>query len=331
MIHCGRERHDCESPAQSKVDADWVRDQESEARTSIGLDQDKVSFLLRGLCSAGHMYPCFMQQEPGSRITANSASALSNGKNLTDCMIEDVPSIQSNFALSQLSITNVISLLLSSVLQSIYTPFDAVQQNDTRLEVRIHAPRSNKLDDATHRIVIRVAIKVTDLLEFLASGVASNALDIHDTETRSIVRLVGKPVDDILVVVNGLLWGLVVAGVLGVSECGDVEDVGSGVVVGGNTGPVHLVKFVVKEQEALVVSCDPALMCVGGTSIGSPGDDLDIRLVRHIVDGEGVLVITEANLLVTILAIGSLVDDALGIMDITIRSNAAGGNGFSRV
>lgn len=172
-----------------------------------------------------------------------------------------------------------------------------------------------------------MAIEKTDLLNRATSGVLGNAGDVDNAETGAVVSLVGETVDDVLVVVDGAGRALEVAGVDGLLEVGDVEDVGGGVAVGGGADGVNLIEFVVEEEIAHGRVDDPALVAVGVADVGGAGDNGGVLLVGHVHDGEGVLVEGEADLAARVLLAWALVDDALGIVDVAVLANAAGGDG----
>ena len=65
----------------------------------------------------------------------------------------------------------------------------------------------------------------------------------------------------------------------------------------------------------------------GGVVLRS-GDHDDVVLVLHIHDGEGVLVISEADLVSLIRGVWSMVVQALHIMDVTIITKTGGKGGI---
>jgi len=132
-------------------------------------------------------------------------------------------------------------------------------------------------------------------------------------------------------VVDGLGGGLVETGVDGLLEVGNVPDVGGGAAVGGGPDLVLLVELVVEQEEGHGVIDQPALVGVGVAVVGRAGDDGGVDLVGHVHDGEGVLVEVEADLAAPVLCRGALVDDALGVVDVAVLGDAAGGGGLGGV
>ena len=131
--------------------------------------------------------------------------------------------------------------------------------------------------------------------------------------------------------VDGLGGGLVETGVDGLLEVGNVPDVGGGAAVGGGPDLVLLVELVVEQEEGHGVIDQPALVGVGVAVVGRAGDDGGVDLVGHVHDGEGVLVEVEADLAAPVLCRGALVDDALGVVDVAVLGDAAGGGGLGGV
>lgn len=68
-------------------------------------------------------------------------------------------------------------------------------------------------------------------------------------------------------------------------------------------------------------------MGVSGALVGGARDDGRLGLIGDVVDGEGVLVVREAELLAVVLSVGASVDGALGIVGVAILSGASGVDG----
>lgn len=152
-------------------------------------------------------------------------------------------------------------------------------------------------------------------------GVDFNLL--KNVQTTAVVALVGESVVHELVVVDTLARGLVVAGLLGVLEVRDVPDVGDGVTLSTEANAVVLIVLVVEEQVVLVLGVeDPALVGVRGALVRDAGDDRGVRLVRHVVDGQGVLVVAVADVGTLVLRVGAPVDQALGVVDVAVLGGA---------
>jgi len=77
---------------------------------------------------------------------------------------------------------------------------------------------------------------------------------------------------------------------------------------------------------------NPTLVGVCSTLVRDLGDDVgDVGLVSHIVDGEGILVVTVADVTALVALIGSTVDNALRIVDVTITLGASKRLGLGRI
>lgn len=107
------------------------------------------------------------------------------------------------------------------------TPIHGVDDNIAALEVRVVAPCSGEGDISSSReiIVLRVDIEVGNLLDALASGVIRDGADIQDVVTQGVVALVGKAINDELVVVDTRPGAGVLAGQLGILQRADVPNV----------------------------------------------------------------------------------------------------------
>lgn len=73
---------------------------------------------------------------------------------------------------------------------------------------------------------------------------------------------------------------------------------------------------------------DPALVRVGGADVGGAGDDLagvGALLVGDVVDGESIFIVAVADFSPDVFLVWTAVDDALGVVDVTICGSASGG------
>lgn len=73
----------------------------------------------------------------------------------------------------------------------------------------------------------------------------------------------------------------------------------------------------------MVIAESPALVGVGSTIVGGAGDLTGHRTAVDVNDGEGILVVVEADLLVLVGSHGALVDDALSIVGVAVGGDAA--------
>lgn len=166
------------------------------------------------------------------------------------------------------------------------TPLNRIDKDPPTLKERIAAPAADKVHDTTKRriIVLRVDIKERDLLDALARRVIRDAADIEHAEAGAVVALEAVAVDDVLVVVDAVRLGLVVAGLLGRGEVAHVPDVRHGEAVGGGLDHVELVVLVVHDQVLLPFAVqEPALVGVGGAGVGGARDDGGVLLVGDVV------------------------------------------------
>jgi len=94
---------------------------------------------------------------------------------------------------------------------------------------------------------------------------------------------------------------------------------------GPNAG-IALIEFVVKEEVFLPGRIvDNALMHILCTGVCSAGDDIGgvASFVGHVVDGKSVFVVAIANVAPIVFCVWSAVNDAFGIMDVSICGCAA--------
>ena len=202
--------------------------------------------------------------------------------------------------------------------QRVETTLNGADDNVARSEVRVDGPGTVELGLATDLIVIGVDVEESSLLEQGTGVIVVDGGNVDDAETRAVVGLVGEAVDDVLVVVNALLGALVDAAEDGVGEVLDIDDVGGGVLVLSGASLLLLVELVI-EQQVLVVLGDPALVGVGGTIVGGAAELARHSATSDVDDGQSILVVVEAELLVLVLGHGALVDDALSVVDVAVR------------
>ena len=114
------------------------------------------------------------------------------------------------------------------------TPLHRVDEDVSRLEQRIAAPRAHELNLPTARYVIifRVNVNKADFLDTRTRRISGNRSHIQYAESGAVVGLVREAVGNVLVVVDTLCARLVQTGLLGLLERRDVPDVGDGVAVG---------------------------------------------------------------------------------------------------
>lgn len=239
-----------------------------------------------------------------------------------------------SYIMHRSSLPSIASYLLSSILDNERTTLNGVNDHIPALEQRVRAPAPNELQRPLVRevIVLRVRIEEPNLLDALTRGITGNARDINDAQTGTIMRLPRLSVVDVLVVIDSVLGGLEQARLLGVAEIGDIPDVGDSEPVGCGSNAVILVVLVVHDQEALIVRIeDPALVGVGGALVASARDDGGVSLIGDVVDREGVLVVTVADINSTVALIRAAVLEALRIVDVSILGLVAGREGLRRV
>jgi hypothetical protein len=232
-----------------------------------------------------------------------------------------------------------------SLLDNKDTTVNGVDDNKARLE-SVRRPGTSIPERITATgldIIRRVDVKVSDLLDLGAVGELWNGGDVEETETGLVVGLVGQTVVDVLVVVNGAGCGLVVTGHGGLFEVLDVPDVGhrepvlSGRVDSGAVRvDLALVELIVHDEMGLPHGIqNPTLMCVRSPNIGSARDDrtsvTETLFVGDVVDGQGILVVTVADITAVVLLVGATVDDALSIVCVAILASTALDVGLSGI
>ena len=194
-----------------------------------------------------------------------------------------------------------------------------VKDNVTTIKVRIVVPRSHELGRVSDIVILGEDIEERNLLDASTRRVTGNAADINDTQAGAVVRLVREKVLHVLVVIDGDGITLPSTRKDRLLERGDIPDERRRMLVRGSTLLIHLVKFVVHEQERLVVGVkNPALMGVSGTVIRGLGDDIGGGFVRDVVDGKGIFVVAVANFCSFVFLVGAVVDQALRVVNVSI-------------
>lgn len=96
-------------------------------------------------------------------------------------------------------------------------------------------------------------------------------------------------------------------------------------LVRGCPGLLLLIQLIVHQQELLVLRVQhPPLVRVRRTLVRDARDDLGVRFIGDVVDGERVLVVAVADLDAVVARVGPAVDEALGVMDVAVGCGAAG-------
>lgn len=209
-----------------------------------------------------------------------------------------------------------LALRLGGHLNDERTTIKRVNEDEAGLEIRVRGPGAVEINKtaAGKVVVLGVDVEVGNFADRVAGGVGGDRGDIIDADTSGIVGLVGEAVNDVLVVVNSSHRGLVKTSVLGSFEGGDVPNVGHGVAVCCGADGLFLIVLVVHKEVLLpVLVQNPALMGVGSAFVGSTRDDLGGVLVGYVVDGEGVLIVTVANVTAFVFLVWAMVDQALGL------------------
>lgn len=219
-------------------------------------------------------------------------------------------------------------------LESKQTTLNAVHNDRTRLKPGVNTPSTIKLRGRIS-IVLGVTVKVCQLLHRATSRIRRNTTGIHHAQPRAIVGLVRNTINDILVVVNGLDRALVLASPDGVGERRNIKNVRGGMGILAILAALDFVQLII-EKEILEVRVNvPSLVGVGAlaveTLVGDARHDSRLLLVGHIVDGEGVLVVAEADLVTLEVLVDAAVDDALGVVDVAVLACASEEGGFGGI
>lgn len=189
-------------------------------------------------------------------------------------------------------------------------------------------PSSLKINDTTILgvVVLGEDVEKGHLLDAGSSGVLGNGRDVEDAEAGAVVALVGEAAADELVVVDAARVAAVDARQLGGLEGADVPEVGDGEAGGALAGGVVLVVLVVEHEVLLPLGVeDPALVRVRGALVRGARDDVGGVLVRHVKDGQGVLVVAVADVTLAVGLVGTAVHEALGVVHVAVAAGAAGG------
>lgn len=214
-------------------------------------------------------------------------------------------------------------LLVGVDLEREETTLNGADDLVTTLEPRVDGPGTVELSSTTLVIILGVDVEEGKLLKLGASGVSSDGANINDTETRAVVGLVGDAVNDVLVVVDGSDRALVDTLEDRLGQVDSVDDVGGGVLVRSRAGLLLLVKLIVKEDVALVGISPPSLVSVRGAVVAGARELLRHGTVGDVNNGEGVLVVVEANLLASVALVRAVVDAALSIVDVAVLGDTA--------
>jgi len=134
---------------------------------------------------------------------------------------------------------------------------DRVDVDVARLEVGIVGPGTKESDASStwQLVVLWVDIKESNFLDVFAGRILWDRANIPDSETCTVVGLIRKSIDDILVVVNIACLSLEVTGILWVLEVTNVKDVGCWKLVDGGWASdcFNLIVLIVHNEVFLVL------------------------------------------------------------------------------
>jgi hypothetical protein len=215
------------------------------------------------------------------------------------------------------------------------TALDRVDEDVSTGEQEM-TPSPHERHSALARIILGIDIKERFRSHALTRGILLNRSNIVHPDAIPVIRLVRKAVYDVQVVVDALLIrGPEVARVLGVLQVREVGDVGDGAPRGSGAGFVLLVQLVVEQDVLVPVALGPpALVHVRGAGVGQLGEDLGRGLAvlgGGVVDGDGVLVVADADVAAAVTAVRPVVGHALGVVHVAVLAGTAGGAGVCRV
>jgi hypothetical protein len=192
-------------------------------------------------------------------------------------------------------------------------------------------PSTGEYNPSTNSIVLGVDVEESVHRNIASSGVPANRADIVHPETSAVVALVGETVHDVQVVVNTLVVDCKEGpGRLGVAQITKIDDVRHGTAGRSWSLGTLLVELVVEDHELVALISPPSLVAVCSARVAEAGEDLGCWvafLAGGIVDGDGVLVVSDADVAASETAVWSLVGDALGVVDVAILRSAAGRGG----
>lgn len=216
--------------------------------------------------------------------------------------------------------------LTTSNLGDESTTLDGVDKNVSRWEEEVR-PGTSEDDLATNSIILRVDVEESVGGDIASSWVAADGANVMHPQTSAVVALVDEVINNVQVVVDtlvvdceestGCLW------ITKVTHVDDVSDRASGRSWSLST---NLVELVVEDHELMTLISPPALVAVGSARVAEAAEYFGCWnpvLTGGIVDGDGVLVVTNADVASTELTVWSLVGHALGVMDIPVLRSAA--------
>jgi len=126
--------------------------------------------------------------------------------------------------------------------------------------------------------------------------------------------LVGKAVNNVLVVIDTTVCSFVNTGLLWLLEGRDIPDIRHRVTVLCGTCSILLINLVIKNEKALVEGVeDPSLVSIASSGVRCSGDNLGCFLVGYVVDGKGIFIVTIADIFTIVFGIWSTVYDTLGL------------------
>jgi hypothetical protein len=193
-----------------------------------------------------------------------------------------------------------------------------IKDDVTTIKERIVVPQSHELGRVSDIVILGEDVEERNFLDASTRRVTGNGANVNNAQAGTVVELVRKKVLHVLVVIDGDGFALPGTRKNRLLERGDIPDEGRRMLVRASTLLIHLVKFVVHEQERLVVGVkNPALMGVSGTVIRGLGDDVGGGFVCDVVDGKRIFILAVANFCSFVFLVGAVVDQALRIVNVS--------------
>jgi hypothetical protein len=157
-------------------------------------------------------------------------------------------------------------------------------------------------------VIFRVDINESHLANSRPGRIWWDRRNIQNAETRAVIGLKRKTIDNILVVIDSLHTWLVDAGLFRGFERTNVPDISHGVPISSWLITARFVEFIIQEEVFLVIGIqDPALMGITSSLIRSARDDGGIVLVGYIVYCKRVFVVTIAYVFAVVLSVRTAV------------------------
>jgi len=166
---------------------------------------------------------------------------------------------------------------------------DEIETSTSSLQYKLASGVRNNGTSRVAYIVLGVHVKEGNMLNPATIGVFADRPNVRHPDSSAVVRLEHDAVGNVKIVIHSsVVGGLESARPLGVTQVGQVDDVGFGNPISDYA--FYLVELVVQQHELVPVALrPPSLVCVRGTGVFEATEHFGVGFVGRVPDCDTVL------------------------------------------